>query len=90
MVYNALASYFGPTNLVYGRPIPYRWRCEVCGPRQIETTTKAYRFLVGMDGTISSWDYDVGLSRAASEAESVLGSGYYFTPGFKAALAAVS
>ncbi|CAN7567866.1 TonB-dependent receptor [Pseudoxanthomonas sp. LjRoot143] len=86
MVFNALSSYFGSGNLVYGNPIPYRWRCEVCGPRQIETTTKAYRFLVGVDGTIGSWDYDVGLSRASSEAESVLGSGYYFTPGFKAAL----
>jgi len=86
MVYNALASYFGPANLVYGQKIPYRWRCEVCGPRQIETTTKAYRFLVGVDGTIGSWDYDVGLSRASSEAESVLGSGYYFTPAFKAVL----
>ncbi|WP_334178442.1 TonB-dependent receptor [Pseudoxanthomonas sp.] len=86
MVYNALASYFGPANLVYGNRIAYRWRCEVCGPRQIETTTKAYRLLAGVEGSLGSWDYDVGISRASSESESVLGSGYYFTPAFKAVL----
>lgn len=90
-VYNSLVAYFGDTatdNLVYGRPIAYRWRCEACGPRQLETTTKAYRFLVGMNGTLGTWDYDVGLSRAQSKAESVLAGGYYFTPQLKAALKA--
>jgi len=86
MIYNALADYFGTANLVYGNDIAYRWRCEICGPRQIKTTTKAYRLLAGFEGSIGSWDYDIGLSRASSESESVLGSGYYFTPGFKAAL----
>lgn len=86
MIYNALANYFGTANLVYGNRIAYRWRCEVCGPRQIETTTKAYRLLAGVEGSIGTWDYDIGLSRASSEAESVLGTGYYFTPAFKAAL----
>ena len=87
MVYDALADYFGTANLAYGNPISYRWRCEVCGPRQVQTTTEAYRFLVGFEGDIAgSWGYDVGLSRAGSKAESVLGSGYYFTPAFKAVL----
>ena len=86
MVYNALADYFGTANLTYGRPIAYRWRCEVCGPRQIQTTTDAYRALVGLEGSIGKWDYTAGLSRASSESSSVLGSGYYFTPAFKAAL----
>jgi len=85
-IFNALSSYFGSANLVYGNRIPYRWRCEICGPRQIQTTTKASRFLVGMEGSLGSWDYDVGLSRASSEAESVLGSGYYYTQPFKAVL----
>ncbi len=86
MVYDALADYFGTANLVYGNKIAYRWRCEVCGPRQVKTTTKAYRILTGFEGSLGSWDYDVGLSRAGSKAESVLGSGYYFTPAFKAVL----
>lgn len=86
MVYDALADYFGTANLVYGNKIAYRWRCEVCGPRQVKTTTKAYRILTGFEGSFGSWDYDVGLSRAGSKAESVLGSGYYFTPAFKAVL----
>src|SRR5690606_35588453 len=41
MVYGALADYFGTANLVYGNPITYRWRCLACGPREIETTTRA-------------------------------------------------
>jgi iron complex outermembrane receptor protein len=86
-VYNSLLDYFGPqANLAYGTPIRYRWRCEICGPRQIETTTRAYRLLFGMTGTIGTWDYNAGLSRAQSRAESVLAGGYYYTPALKAAL----
>ena len=88
-IYNALKAYFGDTasdNLVYGKPIAYRWRCEVCGPRQLETTTKAYRLLFGLIGSIGEWEYDIGLSRAQSRAESVLAGGYYYTPQLKAML----
>lgn len=86
MVYDALADYFGEDGLDYGAPIPYRWRCIACGPRELETTTKAYRFLLGFEGTLGTWDYNVGLSRASSRAESILGDGYYFTPELKALL----
>ena len=86
MVFNALSSYFGAGNLEYGKAIPYRWRCLACGPRQIKTTTKANRLLVGMEGSIGSWSYDAGLSRASSEAESVLGSGYFYTQPLKQVL----
>ncbi|MBS0583634.1 MAG: TonB-dependent receptor [Proteobacteria bacterium] len=85
-IFNALSGYFGPDNLVYGNKIPYRWRCMVCGPKQIETTTKAYRMLAGLKGSIGTWDYDVGLSRASSKAGSVLGGGYYFSSGLQQAL----
>ena len=87
MVYNALADYFGTTNLVYGNPINYRWRCYACGPRQIETSTKSARLVLGFEGSLGSWDYSAGLSRAVSRSESVLGTGYYYTPQLKAALA---
>ena len=85
-IFNALTSYFGPANLVYGNKIPYRWRCVACGPRQIETTTKAFRLLAGVEGSIGNWDYDVGLSHASNKAESVLAGGYYFSSGLKQAL----
>ncbi|MGN7724528.1 TonB-dependent receptor domain-containing protein [Luteimonas sp. 22616] len=83
MVYDGLAAYFGEDNLAYGNPIAYRWRCIACGPREIETTTKATRLLLGFEGVIGSWDYSAGLSRAVSRAESVLAGGYYFTPQLK-------
>ena len=85
-VFNALAGFFGTSNLVYGNKIPYRWRCMVCGPRQVQTITKANRVLAGMEGSIGTWSYDAGLSRASSEAESILGGGYYFSTGLRQAL----
>ncbi len=87
MVYNALAAYFGAGNLNYGAPIAYRWRCIACGPRQIETTTKSYRFLTAFEGSLGSkWDYNVGLSRASSKSESTLGSGYHYTDALRTIL----
>src|SRR5690606_2783685 len=83
MVYDGLAAYFGEANLAYGNPIAYRWRCIACGPREIETTTKATRLLLGFEGVLGSWDDSAGLSRAVSRAESVLAGGYYFTPELK-------
>ncbi len=78
-VYNALANYFGADQLNYGERIAYRWRCMACGPREIDTTTKAYRFLAAFEGVIANWDYNVGVSRASSESESTLGTGYHYT-----------
>jgi iron complex outermembrane receptor protein len=85
-VYEGLASYFGNDYLDYGAPIAYRWRCIACGPRQIETSTKALRLLLGFEGTIGTWDYNAGLSRARSRSSSVLGDGYYYTPQLKTLL----
>ncbi len=85
-IYNAMVDYFGPTNLVYGNRIAYRWRCYICGPRQQETTTKANRFVVGFEGDIGTWNYDAGLTRGQSEATTLLGNGYYYNTGLQAAL----
>jgi iron complex outermembrane receptor protein len=86
MIYNGLASYFGTAGLTYGAPIAYRWRCIACGPRSIETETTSYRVLFGMEGTVGSWDYTWGLSRASSESSSKLVSGYHYMDQLKAAL----
>ena len=60
-------------------PIAYRWRCDICGNRTIETTTDAWRLLVGAEGTLAGWDYKTGLSLAESKATSLLAAGYYYT-----------
>ena len=78
MIYDALADYFGAGQLQYGQRIAYRWRCEACGPRQIETNTKSYRVLAAMDGLIGDWNYNIGLSRSSSKSKSVLGTGYHY------------
>lgn len=68
-------------------PIAYRWRCDSCGGRTIETTTDAWRALVGAEGVLlDNWDYRVGLSSARSEARSLLGPGYFYTDGLISAL----
>ncbi|MFT4178975.1 MAG: TonB-dependent receptor [Thermomonas sp.] len=85
-IYNALVDYFGPTSLVYGNRIAYRWRCYVCGQRQQVTTTKASRFVVGLEGDIGKWTYDTGITRGQSEATTLLGDGYYYNTGLQAAL----
>lgn len=78
-IYNALVAVFPSISANYGRPIAYRWRCVECGRREIDTNTKTQRLFVGIDGPLfEGWTYRSGLSRATSESQSVLGSGYYF------------
>ncbi len=70
------------------KPIAYRWRCEICGPREIETTSDSYRLLAGLDGTFAGkWDYKFGISAAGSKADSVLGNGFLYQAPLIAALA---
>ena len=86
MIVDALSDFFGAGQLNIGAPIAYRWRCIDCGPRQIETTTEASRFLVGMNGIIGDWDYEVAFSTAESKGKSKLSGGYYFTDELTAVL----
>lgn len=68
-------------------PIAYRWRCEDCGGRTIDTTTDGWRALIALEGPwLQTWDYRIGLAAAGSKARSELGSGYYYTDGLIAAL----
>ena len=82
-VYNALVKQFPSVSANYGLPIAYRWRCMECGNREIVTETKAARVLVGADGPLNlfgkRFDYRVGVSRAFSESESTLGTGFNYT-----------
>lgn len=79
---SAYISTFDPT-----KKIAYRLRCTDCGGRTIETTTDAYRLLVGAEGTVlGNWDYKLGASAAGSQAESLLGQGYLYQDSMVAAL----
>ncbi|MCA1247696.1 TonB-dependent receptor domain-containing protein [Massilia sp. MS-15] len=89
-VYNALVKVFPTVAANYGLPIAYRWRCMECGNREIVTESKAARLLIGADGPVNlfgrSFDYRVGASRAFSESESRLGTGYNYTAALASAL----
>jgi iron complex outermembrane receptor protein len=80
-IYNALAAYFGAGQLNDPNTsrIAYRWRCMPCGPREIQTETRSFRILAGLEGVFGSWNYDIGLSRGASSSESILGNGFHYT-----------
>jgi iron complex outermembrane recepter protein len=81
-VFNAIAAVFPTIEENRGQPIAFRWRCMVCGPRELETTAKADRLLLGVEGTFRSWDYKAGVSRARSDVRSIIGGGYYFDDQF--------
>lgn len=86
---NALVAAFPTDTALAGRralnlPIAMRWRCIECGRREVSTNTKTSRYFVGADGPLpfGDWNYRVGASQATSEAESTLGSGYYYRNAF--------
>ena len=81
-VFNAIAAVFPTIEENRGQGIAFRWRCMPCGPRELETTAKTDRILVGLDGSLGKWDYRVGASRARSDVRSVIGDGYYFDDQF--------
>lgn len=85
-VFNQLVAVFPSIEANRGLPIAYRWRCMDCGNREIVTESKAGRVQLGADGQLGKFDYKVGLTRAFSESESTLGSGYNYTGALAAAL----
>jgi iron complex outermembrane receptor protein len=85
-VFNQLVAVFPSIEANRGLPIAYRWRCMECGNREIVTESKAGRVQLGADGQLGKFDYKVGLTRAFSQSESTLGSGYNYTAALAAAL----
>jgi iron complex outermembrane receptor protein len=90
-VYNALVKVFPAIAVNYGKPIAYRWRCTVCGPREYKTETKTYRAGLFLEGPLfGDWSYNTGGSYAQSQAASVLGTGYAYRGIFSSTAAAAA
>lgn len=80
-VFNQLVASFPQLEVNRGLPMAFRWRCMVCGPREITTQSDTQRFLLGAEGTLpflTDWDYRVGFAQATSETSSEVGSGYHY------------
>ena len=78
-IFNQLVAAFPGVAVNYGKPIAYRWRCTVCGPREYKTNTKTFRAGLFLDGPLfSDWTYSTGGSYARSRSQSVLGTGYAY------------
>ena len=100
-VYDSIAAVFPAIGAVgdrtvdavgnYGKPISYRWRCTVCGPRELETNSRTFRAAIGADGPLwDGWDYRVGGSYARSTSSTLLGTGYSFLGLFTSTAEAVA
>lgn len=87
-VFNELVKTFPQLEANRGLPMPFRWRCIECGPREIQTTSDTSRFLIAADGPLGKggWEYKAGVSSASSETSSLLGSGYFYGREFAALL----
>ena len=84
-VFDTLAGYFPEIAPNRGLPLAFRWRSTPLGNRAFETKTDTFRVLAGVEGDLgffSGWDYRFGASRAESESNSVLKSGYVYTVPF--------
>ncbi len=76
---SAIQAAFPTATLAAGAPIAYRWRCLECGPRTIETNTKASRIFLNVEGPLfAGWEYRTGTSYSVSSSNSRLGDGYYY------------
>lgn len=90
-IYSQLVAVFPTIAANYGKPIAYRWRCTICGPREYKTNTKTLRAGLFVDGPLGGdWDYQAGGSYARSRANSVLGSGYAYRGIFSSGLRATA
>ncbi|WP_343623596.1 TonB-dependent receptor domain-containing protein [Roseateles puraquae] len=84
-VFNALVATFPTLEKNRGLPLAMRWRCMPCGNREIETTAKTQRLLVGAEGPLfAGWDYKTGVSQATSDTTSLLKHGYFYSRPFAA------
>ena len=56
----------GNPNNPYNVPVDVRYRFDDVGPRQVFNETEAKRFVAGLKGTISTWDWESGVLYANS------------------------
>ena len=84
-VFNQLVAAVPELEVNRGRGMAFRWRCMVCGPREIDTETDTSRVLLAAEGAlpfVAGWDYRTGASQAKSKSKSVLGGGFHYMQGF--------
>lgn len=80
-VFNQLVAAFPQLAPNRGLGMAFRWRCMVCGDRELTTESDTKRFLLGAEGVLpfaADWDYRVGFAQATSESSSEVGSGYHY------------
>jgi iron complex outermembrane receptor protein len=83
-VFNILVGQFPQLAGNRGLPMPIRWRFYPGGDRGYHTRSDTWRGLAsaqGKLGFLKDWDYNTGISRAASSSASTLSTGYYYTAG---------
>ena len=67
-----------------GQPLSVNWRPIEAGQRQIDSTGKADRLVLALEGELAGWDYKTGLSHAISKSSEKFTGGYVQDAGFAA------
>ncbi len=67
-----------------GQPLSVNWRPVEAGQRQIDSTGKADRLVLALEGELAGWDYKTGLSHAMSKSSEKFTGGYVQDAGFAA------
>ncbi len=70
-----------------GQPLSVNWRPLEAGQRQIDSTGKADRLLLGLEGVLAGWDYKSGLTHAISKSSEDFTGGYVQDASFAAGVA---
>jgi iron complex outermembrane receptor protein len=87
---NKIPSPFYPNMTVNGAPLTgdlnLEFRLAPLGSRRTLNTSDADRFVVGAEGTIADWDYNVAYNHAVSRSTDHYAGGYVSTAGFNAAM----
>jgi iron complex outermembrane receptor protein len=70
-----------------GDPLTVNWRPIEAGQRQIDSTGKADRLLLALEGVLGSWDYKTGLAQSISKSSEDFTGGYVQDAAFAAGVA---
>ena len=70
-----------------GQPLEVNWRPLEAGQRQIDSSAKADRLGLALEGMLGGWDYKTGLSQAISQSAEDFTGGYVQDSGFAAGVA---
>jgi iron complex outermembrane recepter protein len=85
VTWSAINPYL-PKPVTHGSTFEVRFRATEAGNRSNEVTSKANRVVLGLEGSLGSWDYTLAASRAENKVADRYVNGYFLFNEFASAL----